>query len=53
MPGLIEVFVAYWAKKHRKKCSCGSDEELNFYELLSNHNVNAAGVEESQFCDYR
>ena len=34
-------------------CSRGLDEEINLYELLNNHNINAAGVEESQFCDYR
>jgi hypothetical protein len=42
-----------WAKDHQKRCSRRLDEELNFYELLSNHDIDAVGIEESQFCDYR
>ena len=50
---LFDFTSSHWVKEHRRKCSRGLDEELNFYELLSNHDVDAAGVEESQFCDYR
>ena len=50
---LFDFTSSHWAKEHRKKCSRSLDEELNFYEFLSNHDIDAAGVEESQFCDYR
>jgi hypothetical protein len=43
----------HWVKEHREKCSRSLAEELNFYELISGHDIDAAGVEESQFCDYR
>jgi len=50
---LFDFTSNHWVKEHNKKCSRSLDEELNFYELLSDHDVDAAGVEESQFCDYR
>ena len=43
----------HWVKEHQKKFSRGLAEELDFYELLSGHGIDAAGVEESQFCDYQ
>ena len=43
----------HWAKEHRRRCSNRLDEELDFYEFLSNHDIDSAGVEESQFCDYQ
>ena len=49
---LFDVTSDHWVKEYRKKCSRCLNEEWSFYELLSNHNVNAAGVEESEFCDY-
>ena len=49
---LFEVTSDHWVKEYRKKCSRCLNEERSFYELLSNHNVDAAGVEESEFCDY-
>jgi len=50
---LFDFSSDHWMKEYRKKCSHSLNEELNFYELLSNHDIDAAGVEESQFCDYR
>lgn len=43
----------HWVKEYHKKRSQSLGEELNFYESLSNHDIDAAGVEESQLCDYR
>jgi hypothetical protein len=43
----------HWVKDHQKKCLRSLEEELNFYDLLSGHDIDAAGVEESHFCDYR
>ena len=48
---LFDFSSKHWVKEYQKKCSL--EEELNFYELLSGHDINAAGVEESEFCDYR
>ena len=50
---LFDFHSNHWAKEHHRKCSNCLDEELDFYEFLSNHNVDSAGVEESQFCDYQ
>lgn len=36
-----------------QKCSaCSLDEELDFYELLSGHGIDGAGVEEFHSCEY-
>ena len=50
---LFDFTSSHWVKEHWRKCLHGLDEELNFYELLSNHDIDVVGVEESQFCDYR
>jgi len=50
---LFDFSSNHWVKGHREKCSRGLAEELNFYELLSGHDIDAAGVEESHFCDYQ
>ena len=50
---LFDFTSMHWVKEHQKKSSRGLGEELDFYELLSGHDIDAAGVEESQFCDYR
>jgi len=50
---LFDFTSDHWAKGHHAKCLHGLNEERNFHELLSNHDVDAAGVEESQVCDYR
>lgn len=49
---LFDFTSEYWVKD-KKRNSNWLDEERNFYESLSNHDLDAAGVEESQFCDYR
>jgi hypothetical protein len=49
---LFNFTLNHWVRGHHVKCLHGLNEERNFYELLSNHDVDAAGVEESQFCDY-
>ena len=49
---LFDVTSNQWVKEYRKKCLQSLNEEWSFYELLSNHDINAAGVEESEFCDY-
>ena len=50
---LFDFSSSHWAKEHGRRCSNRLDEELDFYEFLSNHDIDSAGVEESQFCDYR
>ena len=40
-------------QQHILKYSRGLDEERNFCGLLSDHDVDAAGVEEPQLRDYR
>jgi len=50
---LFDFSSDHWVKEYHKKCSRSLNEELNFYELLSNHDIDVAGVEESQFCDYQ
>ena len=50
---LFDFTSDHWVKEHHGRCSRRLDEELSFYDLLSNHDVDAAGIEESQFCDYR
>ena len=49
---LFDFTSNYWIKEHRKKSSNPLDEERNFYETLSSHDIDAAAIEESQFCDY-
>jgi len=50
---LFDFTSNHWVKEHNEKCSRSLNEGLNFYELPSDHDVDAARVEESQFCDYR
>lgn len=50
---LFDFSSRHWVKEHDKRCSHSLEEELNFYELLSGHDIDAAGIEESEFCDYR
>lgn len=50
---LFDFASNHWAKEHRTRCSHNLDNECNFYELLSSHDVDVAGVEESHFCDYQ
>ena len=50
---LFDFESKHWVKVHEKKCLRSLEEELSFYELLSGHDIDAAGVEESNFCDYR
>ena len=50
---LFDFSSKHWVKEHQKKCLHSLEEELNFYELLSGHDIDAVGVEESEFCDYR
>ena len=50
---LFDFSSRHWVKDHDKRCSYSLEEELNFYELLSGHDIDAAGIEESEFCDYR
>ena len=49
---LFDFTSEYWVKDKKRNLNW-LDEERNFYESLSNHDLDAAGVEESQFCDYR
>lgn len=49
---LFDVTSDHWVKEYHKRCSQSLNEEWSFYELLSNHDIDAAGVEESEFCDY-
>ena len=49
---LFDFTSNYWIREHSRRSQNHLDEECNFYEHLSNHDVDAAGVEESQFCDY-
>src|SRR5579872_3067644 len=50
---LFDFTSAYWTREYHKKNTCHLNEERNFYEFLSNHDIDAAGVEESEFCDYK
>ena len=50
---LFDFTSDHWVGEYRKKGSHSLNEELNFYELLSSHDIDAVGVEESQFCDYQ
>jgi hypothetical protein len=54
--GICELFdfsSKHWETEHRNKGLRSLEEELEFYNLLSGHDIDAAGVEESNFCDYR
>ena len=50
---LFDFSSKHWATEHDKRCLRSLQEELDFYEHISGFGIDAAGVEESHFCDYR